>query len=114
MTATQEEKKNQTMTVSLNCLTLPHSNLHEYTGSMHEQNMGGDAARGPKRQWKKKEEEEEEEEGGVTVLILQPLDDDLRCGRGIELDPSTHDQEMKKYRLNDNPTERYNSLSSGT
>lgn len=35
-----------------------------------------------------RKKKKEEEEGGVTGLILQPLDDDLRSGRGIELDPS--------------------------
>lgn len=45
---------------------------------------------------RKKEEEEEEEEGGVTGLILQPLDDDLRTGRGIELDPAPATKKWKK------------------
>lgn len=44
----------------------------------------------------RKKEEEEEEEGGVTGLILQPLDDDLRSGRGIELDPSPATKKWKK------------------
>lgn len=43
----------------------------------------------------RKEEEEEEEEGGVTGLILQPLDDDLRSGRGTELDPSPATKKME-------------------
>lgn len=40
--------------------------------------------------------EEEEEEGGVTGLILQPLDDDLRSGRGIERDPSPATEKWQK------------------
>lgn len=44
---------------------------------------------------KKKEEEEEEEIGGVTGLILQPLDDNLRSGRGTELDPSPFTKKWK-------------------
>lgn len=42
-----------------------------------------------------RKEEEEEEEGGVTGLILQPLDDDLRSGRGTELDPSPATKKME-------------------
>lgn len=52
-----------------------------------------DAVHGPRR---RKKEEEEEEEGGVTGLILQPPDDDLRSGRGIELDPSPRDRVMRE------------------
>lgn len=82
------------MTASLDCLTLPHSNLHKYTaaGTMHKQNMVSDAAHGPNVGGRKKEEEE----GGVTGLILQPLDDDLRSGRGIELDPSPATKKWKE------------------
>lgn len=46
---------------------------------------------------------EEEEEGGVTGLILQPLYDDLRSGRGIELDPSPATKKWKKKLSNENP-----------
>lgn len=78
----------------MDCLTLPHSNLHKYTaaGTVHKQNMGSDAAHGPNVGGRKKEEEE----GGVTGLILQPLDDDLRSGRGIELDPSPATKKWKE------------------
>lgn len=48
------------------------------------------------------EEVEEEEEGGVTGLILQPLDDDLRSGRGTERDPSPPTEKWEKNVLNPN------------
>lgn len=44
----------------------------------------------------RKEEVEEEEEGGVAGLILQPLDDDLRSGRGTERDPSPPTEKWEK------------------
>lgn len=50
------------------------------------------------------EEVEEEEEGGVTGLILQPLDDDLRSGRGTERDPSPLTEKWEK---NLNPNKNF-------
>lgn len=51
-----------------------------------------------------RKEEEEEEEGGVTGLILQPLDDDLRSGRGTELDPSPATKKMENKKKNKQKT----------
>lgn len=61
---------------------------------------------GPKCWWKKGKKREE---GGVTGLILQPLDDDLRTGRGIEPDPAPATKKWKNKnqqtltQLNENP-----------
>lgn len=80
-----KKKKNQTLTASSHCLILTHSTTCTQTPlqapctsktqlvMLHMGlNVGG---------------RKKEEEGGATGLILQPLDDDLRSGCGIELRP---------------------------
>lgn len=115
MTATREKKKKHD-----SILGLPHINHTQTRGCRyHARATHGQWCRTWTSMLVEEKQKKKKRKAGLQVAILQPLDDDLRSGRGTELDPSTRDQEMVKKHTHTHkkknvisPAERYNGSSS--